>query len=139
MVRDGFGIADLCAFDGRMFMTNSSRYVYEFDVGDSYDGEPITAYWRTQPTDLGFKHIKKQVKAVLFRGADGVINITVRAGNNKSYDRKNVFAAEDDGFVFSEFRVDQARVFEFLFENEAGGQFGINGGVEVLYETERKP
>ena len=139
MIRDGFTVTDICAFDGRIYMLNEDRYVYEFDAGDSYDGKPIYAYWRTQPTDLNFKHATKKVKEMLFRGVDGVVNVTVRAGNNRAYSRKQVFSSQDDGFTSVLFRVNQARVFEIMFENVAGGQFGINGGVDILWEKENKP
>jgi len=139
MIRDGFSVSDICVFDGHIYMVNENRYVYEFDVGDSYDGEPIYAYWRTQPTDLGFKHATKHVKEMMFRGVDGVVNVTVRAGNNRAYARRQIFGSADDGFTSVQFRVDKARVFEFLFENEAGGGFGIDGGIDVLWEKENKP
>lgn len=139
MIRDGFTVQDFCSFDGRLYMVNENRFVYEFNRGNSYDGAPIKAYWRTQPTDLGFKHATKHVTEILFRGTDGVVNVTVRAGNNRSFDKKRVFAAAEDGFTSTRIAVNLSRVFEIMFENEAGGQFGINGGIDILWEKEKRP
>lgn len=139
MIRDGFTVLDFCAFDGHMYMVNENRFLYEFGVGNSYDGAQIHAYWKTQPTDLNFKHAMKHVKEILFRGVDGIVNVTVRAGNNRSYDKKRVFSAVEDGFTSVKIAVNLSRVFEIMFENEAGGQFGISGGIDVLWEKENRP
>lgn len=137
MIRDGFEVADLAVSDGHMYMINGERCLYEFNKGRDYDGEPIRAYWITQPTDLSAKSIKKQILELMFRGSDGHILFTVRSGANNVYVQKNLFP-ENDGFVRVPINIDMSRVFEIRMENEAGSYFEINGGLDVGFTKEER-
>ena len=135
MIRDGFEVADIVADDGDLYIINGNRYVYKFLSGYTYDGNPINAYWNTQPTDLLQKYAKKQIKEILFRGKTGRIFFTIRDGAAKSYVRKDLFA-DNDGFVSVPSNTDLARVFEILIQNEQGSYFEITGGMDIIFEKE---
>lgn len=137
MLRDGFEIADLVVHDGRMYLVNGNRYIYEFNAGNDYDGEPISAYWRTQRTDLGAKNVRKQISSLMFRSSGGgMMKLTVSGDNSASVP---FYSRLPDGITQIDVRADQSVMIDFTFENEAGSQFSIEGGLDILLEKEKKP
>ena len=137
MVRDGFEIADMCSFDNVIYHIGESGYLNEFDVGESYDGVNIDAYWETQPTDLSAKYFKKQLKEVFFRASPGTILIDVTNGNITVNERRVVF--DDEEMIDIPLRGDECRRFKLRFSNENGGAFAIRGGIQILYEGSFRP
>lgn len=137
MVRDGFKIADMCSFDNVIYHIGESGYLNVFDVGDSYDGDLINAYWETQPTDLSAKFLKKQLKEVFFRSTPGTILIDVTNGNVTTAERRVVF--EDEEMIEIPLQADTCRRFRLRFSNENGGAFTIRGGIQILYEGSMRP
>lgn len=135
MIRDGFEVADMCVDDANVYMINGERYLYKMFDGYTYDGDPINAYWNTQPTDLMAKGYKKQIKELLFRGMQGRIRFMVRDGATRTYGRKNLYT-DNDGFVSVGVSTNLARVFEILIDNEEGSYFEITGGIDISYERE---
>lgn len=55
MRRNGFELIDMAVSGSRLLFINSKRFVYLFNNGMDYDGEPINAFWCTPLTDLGAK------------------------------------------------------------------------------------
>lgn len=136
MVRDGFNIGDIAAFDGIIHMLNDGRYLYEFDKGDKYDGKAIAAYWNTQPTDLGAKYFKKQLKEILFRATGKTIIFEITNGNSKATERRVVQGEE---MIEIPLHSEECRRFSIKISNEAGSAFTIRGGMQVLYEGSVRP
>lgn len=66
MLRRGFSIGGLCARDGRLYLVDGARHVCRFNEGESYDGAPITAWWRTPETDLRDKSVVKGMRALYY-------------------------------------------------------------------------
>lgn len=137
MIRDGFEVADMAAHDGRMFIIDGNRYVCEFNKGSDYAGTPIAAYWQTQPTDLGMKCYMKQITNLYMRCTAGNMDITLyiddatRRVPRQTFDKKS-------GYVNVVYNADLARVFSIRFENIAGSQFCIKGGVDVQFNKEKR-
>ena len=138
MIRDGFQVADITVQDGHVYMVSSDRYVCEFEVGTSYDGDPINAYWMTQKSDLGAILLKKRMTTMMFRSTDGFIRVTANPlSNTKIVDK--VLSDMDDGFAVLAFEMSPTRLVQAKIENVAGGYFSITGGVEMIYESEKTP
>lgn len=137
MIRDGFCVADMLAVGSHIYMINENRYVYEFEKGDTYDGSQITAYWRTQPTDLSKKLYKHQITGLFFRATGDSFVMTAYGDDQNSVIQQNILPAAN-GFVSLYTQTDYARLFSFLIENEAGSKFSINGGVSIKIQSELK-
>lgn len=138
MVRDGFNIADIAAYDGNVYLLTEKRYLYRFESGMTYDGDSIVAYWQTQPTDLSAKYYKKQIREIIMRADGTALRIIVTAdGQNRIVDRL-LWAADNDGYFREPLAVDQARRFSIRIENEAGSYFSVQGGFDVRFEKEWK-
>ena len=138
MVRDGFNIADIAAYDGNVYLLTEKRYLYRFESGTTYDGDDIVAYWQTQPTDLSAKYYKKQIREIIMRADGTALRIIVTAdGQNRIVDRL-LWAADNDGYFREPLAVDQARRFSIRIENEAGSYFSVQGGFDVRFEKEWK-
>lgn len=137
MIRDGFSIADMCAFENTIYLVNNTGYLYEFDKGDKYDGGAISAYWRTQPTDLSAKYQDKQLKHLFFRAEGNVVIIETSNRNNVITTERRVLLNED--MIDIPLRSVPCRRFSVKLSNEAGSYFSIQGGLQIFYEGKVRP
>lgn len=131
MVRDGFAINDLARFDDGLYFLNDSRYVYQFERGDTYDGAPIRAYWKTQPTDLGETYVEKQFKRLYMRCRGEKVVVSFRTG--KKTDTTAKLIQEDEVIEIPLFG-DKCNNFDMTLANENGSRFTVCGGVDITYE-----
>ncbi|MEG1560120.1 MAG: hypothetical protein RRY79_00210 [Clostridia bacterium] len=132
MLRNGFSIGDIVGIEDALYFINEKRYVYKFDIGDNYDGEPIASYWRTPTTDLNQKSTIKSLKELYLRGEgknDARLIITARAGDSVTILGK--LLPRDSGEVLEIPLKNEGRTLSLAFENEAGGRFIISGGIEL--------
>lgn len=139
MLRDGFQVADISSVGSDIFMINGERYVYRFEHGDTYDDQPIAAYWLTQPMDFGKKMNKHQVMAVYMQlfGGDSGMNMKVY-GDYIDYENPVAVAGVHTGYTVARVRTDQSYVFGFRFENIDGEWFSVMGGVNIKVLSELK-
>ena len=138
MVRDGFKIADMCAFENTIYLINDTGYLYEFDKGEKYDGQAISAYWQTQPTDLTLKYVNKQLKEVYFRAGNvgSVIILETFNGNSRNRERRVI---QNDDMIDLPMNNQPCRRFSIKLSNEAGSHFTIYGGIQIQYEGKVRP
>lgn len=137
MVRDGFLIADMCAFENTIYLVNDTGYLYEFDKGDKYDGKAIAAYWQTQPTDLATKYLDKQLKELFFRAEGTVVIIEASNRGNVITTERRVLLNED--MIDVPLRFTPCRRFSVKLSNESGSYFSVQGGLQIFYEGKVRP
>lgn len=149
MIRDGFEIADLAAIGSHIYMINGERYVYEFEVGDSYDGSPISAYWLTQPTDFGRKMNRHQAMAMYMHITGDPVKLTVY-GDYLDHSKSVTPLTARAGYTTARFQTDQQYFIQFKFENTLieetvgqdttvrGGAFTLHGGANIYVLSELK-
>lgn len=136
MVRDGFAVHGLCADGGVLFLLAGNGTICRFDEGDTYDGAPIAAYWRTPMTDLGGKLAVKQLKELYLRGSGGVITVeAISNGLTVFFDRLMPETLSD---VLEARLAGDGRAFCLRLSNEHGTRFTIDGGVELLLDAQRR-
>ena len=137
MLRDGFHVADIHSKGGVLYLVNDGRYICRFGEGDSYDGEPIRAYWQTPLTDLENKLQIKGLRELMMRTEAGentdALVVTARSGRNETNYR--VMLPDNPYDVLEVPLLNEGRTLSFRFENEAGGSWRIRGGVEILFEA----
>lgn len=140
MIRDGFNVADIVSVDGTIYMVNDRRYLYRFNEGPDYDGEPIDAYWYTQRTDLRDRAAEKTVKEIYLRGAGEEQNTPILIDTYSGPLRYRVrkLMVEDWDILEIQPLVDAKRMFQFKISNEAGSRFSLHGGIEVLLGIDRR-
>ncbi len=140
MLRCGFNVADIAAWDGRLYLINSARYVCLFDEGTSYDGAPVEARWRTPETDLFDKSGVKAMRSLCFRGrsknSETALIAEVALGGGKT--RSRVLLPLDQSDVVEVPLKNEGRTFSLTLSNEAGGSFTLTGGAELSFETWRR-
>ena len=137
MVRDGFEIADLTAVGSNIYLINGNRYVYRFESGSTYDGQPIKAYWLTQPTDFGRKMYRHQAMAMYMHVTGSPVVVTVY-GDYLNHSKYVYPYTVRDGYTTVNFRTDQQYFVQFKFENENGNSFTLHGGVNIYVLSELK-
>lgn len=133
MLRNGFNVVDIVAYNGSMYLINDERYVYKWGEGDTYDGKPIEAYWTTPWTDLSAKSISKALKTLYIRGEGDIIIVETSIG--KSVIQHRYLMPEDETDVLAIPLQNQAKVLRVKLMNEAGSYFKLMGGIEMQYEV----
>lgn len=135
MIRDGFEIADLTAVGSHIYLINGSRYVYEFEQGTSYDGQPINAYWLTQPTDFGRKMNRHQAMALYAHITGDPAKVTV-IGDYLTPSKTLTPLTARAGYTMLHFQTDRQYFIQYKFENINGGAFTFHGGVNLYAISE---
>ena len=135
MIRDGFEVADLAAVGSHIYMINGSRYVYEFEQGTSYDGQPINAYWLTQPTDFGRKMNRHQAMALYAHITGNPAKVTV-IGDYLTPSKTLTPLTARAGYTMLHFQTDRQYFIQYKFENINGGAFTFHGGVNLYAISE---
>lgn len=130
MLREGFSLSCMTGYSGVLMFTNSNRYVYIFNRGTSYDGEPINARWRIPTSDLGDKTAIKNLNGLYLRGSGGYINITTRAGQHTDHYRRKL--PQNTADVLEVPLINEGRCIGLTLENDEGGAFSITGGLELM-------
>ena len=135
MIRDGFEVADLTAIGTDIFMINGARYVYKFESGTSYDGQPIAAYWLTQPTDFGRKMNRHQAMALFSHITGDGAKVTV-IGDYLSHEKTLTPLTARAGYTTLRFQTDRQYFIQYKFENIDGGVFTFHGGINLYAISE---
>lgn len=60
IVKRGFNVNSFVVFDDKLLFSNNNGYVLEYDKGDTFDGQPIEAYWYTPDTNLAMPNVVKR-------------------------------------------------------------------------------
>lgn len=135
MVRDGFTINDVVQFDDSLYFINDNRYVYQFESGTDYDGEPIAAYWKTQATDLGETYAEKQFKRLYMRCRGDRVVVSFRTDKKTNTTTKLI---QDDEIIDIPLFGNKCCVFDMTLANENGSAFTVCGGVDITYERTQR-
>lgn len=130
MLREGFGLYDMANIASTMMIVSDDRYVCVFDRGNSYDGKPISAYWKTPLTDFGEKSSIKSLHELFLRAKGDKIIITTAVDGIESVYTCDL-TDRDDKVIEIPLK-DEGRLIQLKFSNEGGGTFEIADGVEVL-------
>lgn len=138
MIRNGFEIADITSVNSHIYLINGSRYVYEFESGSTYDGQPISAYWLTQPTDFSKKMYRHQAMAMYMHITGSPVKITVY-GDYLNHAKSVTPLTARAGYTTARFQTDQQYFIQFKFENISGGAFTLHGGANIYVLSEMKP
>lgn len=133
MLRKGFTLSDIMSAGDRLLLINDSRYILEWGVGSTYDGEPIDAYWKTPLTDFRDKASIKTLRELYLRGTANTVRsallVDTSAGLNESTYRFLLPVCEEE--VLEIPLSSEGRCVRFKFYNEAGGGFTLMGGIEI--------
>ncbi len=136
MIRRGFGLTDMTAAGGVLYIADEQGYVCRFNEGEDYAGTPIEAYWETPLTDLGEKISNKQLKELYLRGTGGRLGVETKSSGGNSYYERLMPAGEAG--VLEAPLTGSGRAFCLRFTNIHGSRFTIQGGVEVLLDVQRR-
>ena len=135
MVRDGFEVADMAAVGSSIYLVTGNGYVYEFEQGTSYDGQPINAYWLTQPTDFGRKMNRHQAMALYAHITGAPAKVTV-IGDYLTPSKTLTPLTARAGYTMLHFQTDRQYFIQYKFENINGGAFTFHGGVNLYAISE---
>lgn len=130
MLREGFALSCIVGLSNALLFTNPQRYVYIFNRGNSYDGEPINARWSIPTSDLGDKTTIKNLNELYLRGSGGYVNITTRVDSLTNHYRRKLPQNITD--VLELPLINEGRCIGLTISNDAGGALSLSGGLELL-------
>lgn len=136
MLRDGFIVRALSAEGGTLFLMDGEGYLCRFPEGDSYAGREISASWRTPMTDLGSKGSVKQLRELYLRGSGGVIAVSAQTGGGTVFFER--LMPESGAEILEAPLSGEGRAFCLRLENVKGSRFTVDGGVELLFDAQRR-
>lgn len=133
----GFKLYDINSLDGKLIITTDSRYLEKWGEGNSFDGQPIEAYWTTPLTDLGEKSAVKSMRELFLRGrADSPLIVDMNVGGKR--DTYRVLLPETLDDVLEVPLKNEGRTMNLKISNENGGGFSIVGGMEIEMNVRRR-
>lgn len=142
LIRNGFKLADICSYNGVIYMVNSDRFIYQWDRNcHTYAGyedgqiveKPIVAYWNTPYTDLQARSVTKHVKWLYLRGTGDKVLVDIKAGPYVQHETYAMPAKQGD-IIRIPLRY-EGRAIGLKLQNIAGGWFEVEGGLTLRYEA----
>ncbi len=136
MQRSGFTAADLCASHGTLYGLTGAGKLVEFDNNNTYDGDPIHAYWQTPRIDFGHKETTKTLLSLI---ASGSGRLRVRAASNGGvYETDTLLSSVDNSVTEIPLR-GKGRMFTLRFSSVNGAPFTLDAPVALLFDQQRRP
>ena len=136
MLRKGFTAADLCAVHGVLYALTGKKKLVFFDNNNSYDGDPIDAYWETPRMDFGHKETNKTLLS-LFASGSGKVKVRATS-NGGTYETETLFSNVADSVDEIPLR-GVGRTFRLRFSSVDGAPFTLDAPVTLLFDQQRRP
>lgn len=137
MLRRGFTLQDMAVADGTLYLLDGSGYVCRAWEGGSYAGTAIEAYWNTPLTDMGSKIGEKTLRELYLRGSGGTLIVSAFSESGRLF-RESLMPEGAEGILEVPLS-GGGRAFSVRIENEGGSRFTVEGGLELLVDTQRRP
>lgn len=129
IIKRGFKVTDFLVFGDKLLFSGDSGYVYEYGVGDTFDGKPIVAYWETPSSALGSLSSTKRSTYLYSDVTGGAMKATV-IGDSKSA------SATFDNNPRNRARLKaKGRKLKLRFENVNGSRFVLKSS-ELHYDAD---
>jgi len=136
MLRRGFTANGLFAAGGTMYLMDQNGYVCRFEEGETYDGARIDAYWKTPMTDLDSKAVGKRLEELYLRGSGGILSVEAVTESGTVYNERLMPGGSER--ILELGLNGEGRAFQLVFRNVNGSHFTIDGGVELIMDTQRR-
>lgn len=136
MLRNGFTVVDLHTVHGALYLLTGEGKLVVFDENNSYDGDPINAWWTTPALDLGRKDTNKTLLRLTATGA-GRMNVRV-VSDGGTYETSVLLSDVPLGVTEIPLR-GVGRVFRLRFSSVNGGSFALDAPVTLLFDQQRRP
>lgn len=137
MARRGIEVAHWIIWDDRLLFAGSDGYVYEYGVGDTYDGRPIEAHWTTPVYSMGSSSLAgdrttKQLGELTAYGR-GRMHIMVDADGKRK--QRELFMTTHDKRSRKRINI-RGRRFQLTLSAVDGVPFEIYGALTIEMDVE---
>lgn len=137
MLRRGFACVDMVSHHGTLYLLTGAGTIVRFGEGTTYDGQPIAAYWDTPRLDMESKLSDKQLLQLSLTGTGGAIEVTAYT-DLRQHATCSLMPASADTVLEAPLRAAGRRV-RLRIANRHGSFFTIDDGLELLFDTQRRP
>lgn len=137
MLRRGFACVDLVSFHGTLYLLTGAGTVVRFGEGTTYDGGQIDAWWETPRLDMDSKLTKKLLMQLSLTGTGGDLVVTALTGS-RVYEVVTRMP-DDPDTVLEVPLLAEGRRARLRIANRHGSAFAVDGGIELLFDAERRP
>ena len=135
LLRRGFETVDLMSCYGTLYVLTGQGEVAVLNEGATYGGDPIEAFWETPWLDGASALTVKQTIEAVLTGTGGPLKVYV-LGEMREGDSVSALTGET---VPTEYLLRSVgRRLKVRIENVNGSDFDISGGVELLFDEQRR-
>jgi len=120
MLRHGLRVDSFLEFDDKLLISNGTKNIFEYNKGDTYGGEPISAFWETPFLDFGAAGRKKELKLFETHAEGEALKIAAYIDNK--YKEKTISLCKSINYKRSRLS-GKGRRIKFRFENTQGSNF----------------
>ena len=135
LLRRGFQIVDLTSCYGTLYLLTGRGEVAILNEGTTYGGDPIQAYWETPWLDGASALTVKQTVEAVLTGTGGPLKV-LALGEAREGDSVGQLSGENAPKEYLLRSV--GRRLKLRIENVSGSDFDISGGVELLFDEQRR-
>ena len=135
LLRRGFQIVDLTSCYGTLYLLTGRGEVAILNEGTTYGGDPIQAYWETPWLDGASALTMKQTVEAVLTGTGGPLKV-LALGEAREGDSAGQLSGENAPKEYLLRSV--GRRLKLRIENVSGSDFDISGGVELLFDEQRR-
>ena len=135
LLRRGFETVDIASCYGTLYILTGGGEVAVLNQGTTYGGEPIEAFWETPWLDGASALTVKQTVEAVLTGTGGPLKIYV-LGETREGDSVALLTGADRPTEFP--LRSMGRRLKLRIENVSGSDFDVSGGVELLFDEQRR-
>lgn len=132
MLRRGLRVEDFLPWEGKLLFADGSGHVLAYDEGDSYDGEPIHAYWQSKWMHFNKLGVNKRAGEIRMLGSGKVM---LSQETEQSRHMRTVNLGEGLRLRRAPLR-GTGRQLRLRMENLDGQPFHLRGGIEWSMELD---
>ncbi len=123
MLKTGITVHQFAAADGKLYISDGTPYIKQYGIGDTFNGEPIAAFWETPFTDAGDRSVKKYLEHLYAFGKGTGMTITVTTEHESKQKTIKLNPASSD-HIKAALQGKGVR-FKLTFQNVGGGYFEL--------------
>jgi len=125
IIKRGFNVNTFLVYDNKLIFSNNQGYVLEYDKGDTFDGQPIVAYWDTPYTNLGAPNVVKR-STEMYCTLEKLYGTSLKIDG--IFDKKSSSVTVDLPNIKTDKRIKlrcKGRHFRLRFSNVDGSRFSL--------------
>lgn len=131
--RRGFVVTDFIEFEDKLLFSSTDGKVYEYNIGDTFNGVLIDSYYETGISDWNYPEGVKEID-YLYMTANGTGSVKITCNADSKVKEKIVALTATDKIYPVKINT-RGRLINFKFSNVNGSKFALKS-VKILFDLD---